>query len=143
MSISFNIIYPSFSLTQRTKLKNWLQDTVETEGFILKKINYIFCSDEYLLNINRAYLGHDTYTDIITFDLSDNPKQVESEIYISIDRVKENADQFNATFNEELKRVMVHGILHLIGFDDKEENDKKSMVEKENEYLRIYDDLYL
>ena len=101
-------------------------------------INYIFCSDEYLLSINQEYLQHDTYTDIITFDLSNNKTEIVSDIYISIDRVKENAQKFNSNIEHELHRVLFHGILHLCGLKDKSKQDAALMRSKEEYYLNTY-----
>ncbi|MEZ4900440.1 MAG: rRNA maturation RNase YbeY [Spirosomataceae bacterium] len=108
----------AFKATQIRKIKAWLKSIVETEGFELNQLNYVFCSDEYLLGINRQYLNHDFYTDIITFDNSDEEGKVEGDIFISIERVRENAQALTVPFEEEFKRVLVHGILHLVGFDD-------------------------
>ena len=101
-------------------------------------LSYIFCSDEYLLNINREFLMHDDYTDIITFDLSDRGDPVQGEIYISIQRVKDNAAEFKVPFKDELLRVMIHGALHLCGYKDKSKADKLDMRAKEEEYLRMF-----
>ena len=99
--------------------------------------NFIFCSDTFLLNINREYLSHDTFTDIITFDNSDSPEQIETDIFISIDRVKENASHLNIEFEKELHRVMIHGILHLVGYKDKTQKEKEIMRARENEALEL------
>ena len=104
----------------------------------LDALRYIFCSDKYLLEINRQYLNHDYYTDIITFNLSNHPEAVQGEIYISIDRVKDNARQFNASFTQELHRVIFHGALHLCGYKDKTAKEEKLMREKEDQYLALY-----
>ena len=100
-------------------------------------INFIFCSDGYLLKINQEYLNHDYYTDIITFDNSEEKKVIESDIFISTDRVTENAAENKVDFYQELFRVMIHGMLHLVGFKDKSFDDKKIMTEKENAYLSL------
>ena len=100
------------------------------------EINYIFCSDPYLLEINKQYLGHDYFTDILTFDYSQKPV-VSGDLFISIDTVRENAEYYGATFEEELHRVIVHGLLHLIGYDDHTPEEQKTMREKENYYLDI------
>lgn len=101
----------------------------------LTSLNYIFCTDKFLLNINRKYLDHDDYTDIISFDLSSDKGEVEGEIYISLDRVKDNAKKFGRSFKEEVARVLFHGALHLCGYKDKTKSQKKQMREKETYYL--------
>jgi rRNA maturation RNase YbeY len=106
-------------------------------GFELENLTYIFCSDEYLHQINLDYLDHDTYTDIITFNNADEAGIIESDIFISIDRVKENAEALNIPFTDELHRVMVHGVLHLIGFDDKTDDLKQKMQQEEDRSLAV------
>lgn len=101
-------------------------------------LSYIFCSDSYLLVINQQYLEHDDYTDIITFDLSSSPKEIVGEVYISIDRVKENAHELSVSFNTELHRVIFHGALHLCGYKDKSIKDASVMRFKEDKYLKLY-----
>ncbi len=103
--------------------------------FELESLNYIFCSDPYLHQINVQYLDHDTYTDIITFDNAEEENTIESDIFISIDRVKENAASFDAGFEQELRRVMAHGVLHLLGFGDKTETEKQIMREQEEKWV--------
>jgi len=112
----------------------WIKETIENEGYELARIDYIFCSDEFLLEVNRTHLDHDFYTDIITFPLNANP--IMAEIYISVDRVKENAASFKVPFQEELLRVIIHGILHLCGYDDHEEDDIAFIRKKEEYYLK-------
>jgi probable rRNA maturation factor len=124
-----------FKLKSKTQLRQWITDTIQTEGFKLNELTYIFCSDEYLLQINQQYLDHDTYTDIITFDNSEGNKIVTGDIFISIDRIRENASKFNVTEATELHRVIIHGVLHLLGYKDKSAPDKKKMTEKEDYYL--------
>jgi rRNA maturation RNase YbeY len=124
-----------FRLKEKLKHKHWLKDVAKTEGFKLGELNYIFCSDAYLLDINQKYLGHDTLTDIVTFDNSEDSNVIEGDIFISIDRVRENAVKFD-TETSELKRVMVHGLLHLAGYKDKDKVQKELMRSKENEYLK-------
>lgn len=126
------------NLTSRTKLKVFLEGIFRKEGKVLDNLNYVFCSDKELLRINRDYLGHDYYTDIITFDLSGNNRPTTAEIYISVERVKENARQLGVPFKEELHRVIFHGVLHLCGYDDKNENMSRVMRERENFYLNQY-----
>ena len=125
----------SFKLKDKRKIKQWLKATIEAEGFELDDLTYIFCSDAYLLQINQQYLDHDTYTDIITFDNSVEASDITGDIFISIDRVSENAVKFGQTFTDELHRVIVHGVLHLLGYKDKTPNDNKKMTQKEDEYL--------
>lgn len=125
----------SFSLKNRIKTRVWLYNLSRSHGFVLKSVSYVFCSDEYLLEINRSFLQHDDYTDIITFDLSEKKGELCGEIYISIPRVKENARTFGVSFYDELHRVMAHGILHLCGFKDKTKQQAQSMRKAENEAL--------
>lgn len=101
-------------------------------------ISFVFCDDAYLLGINQQFLNHDTFTDIITFDLSETAKILAAEIYISIERVKENAQKFNVDYQQELHRVIFHGVLHLCGFKDKSTKDKEAMREAENQSLKAY-----
>ncbi|MGZ3836667.1 MAG: rRNA maturation RNase YbeY, partial [Mucilaginibacter sp.] len=103
----------------------------------LKELNYIFCSDQYLLQINQQYLDHDTYTDIVTFDNSDIAKVIVGDIFISIDRIRENAAKFNTGEVNELHRVIIHGALHLLGYTDKKADSKKTMTAKEDHYLSL------
>ncbi len=132
--ISFHTEDILFNLPEKLKLKQWLQAVAKEEQRKIGELNYVFCSDSYLLEINLEYLQHDTYTDIVTFDNSDNPKTIEGDIFISHDRVVENAAKFG-TESSELQRVMVHGLLHLCGYKDKAKADKALMTEKENYYL--------
>lgn len=125
-------------LKDRTRLKKFIEMLFEREEQELQHLQYVFCSDEYLLHINQEFLQHDTYTDIVTFELSPVPDVTEGEIYISIDRVKENADKFGVTENYELHRVMFHGALHLCGYKDKTKKEEELMRQKEDEYLKLY-----
>ena len=138
MPISFHNADIKFSLPQKNKLKAFI--TAQLMKASKKKINisYVFCSDGYLLDINKRFLGHDYYTDIITFPLSESDSQIEAEIYISVDRVKDNAQQLKADFTTELLRVVFHGILHLIGFKDKSKTDKAIMRKKEEAWIATY-----
>lgn len=122
-----------FYLENSNEISTWIVQTIHAEKGHLGFINFIFCSDAFLLRINQEYLQHDTYTDIITFDYS--RAQIESDIFISIDRIEENAAQRNVLFLQELHRVMIHGVLHLLGYGDKSSEDKSLMTQKENEYL--------
>ena len=135
ISINFFAEESTFSPKSKTILKNWIADTINQEKHQLQELNFIFCSDNYLLKINQEYLKHDTYTDIITFDNSEEKGQIVGDIFISIDRVKENAKNFNTAFLDELHRVMIHGTLHLLGYPDKKKEEKDLMTEKENQYL--------
>ena len=125
----------TFGLKEKLKHKAWLKDVAKAEGFTIGELNYIFCSDAYLLDINQKYLSHDTLTDIVTFDNSEDPKMIEGDIFISIERVRENAIKFD-TKDSELQRVMVHGLLHLAGYKDKDKAQKELMRNKENEHLK-------
>lgn len=118
-------------------LKNWIKQVVRNEGATLQELNFIFCSDEYLHQINVEYLQHDTYTDIITFDNSDETGRIEGDIFISIDRVKENAQKFQTNLDRELYRVMIHGVLHLLGYQDKTPQEKSQMRAKEDKCLDL------
>jgi probable rRNA maturation factor len=126
-----------FSLKNKKKISNWISSTVSMESKKLSEVNFIFCSDSYLLEINQTYLNHNTYTDIITFDNSETDEEIEGDIYISIERIKDNMSKFNETFEKELHRVIIHGILHLIGYKDKSTEDKKRMREREDHYLNM------
>jgi probable rRNA maturation factor len=128
----------SITLRNRTKLKQFISSLFKKESKNLQTLNYVFCSDEHLLSINRQYLNHDYYTDIITFDLSENKNSIIGDIYISYDRIKDNAKTQNTTIKEELHRVIFHGALHLCGYKDKTKNDIKLMREKEETYLTLY-----
>ncbi|WP_167964453.1 rRNA maturation RNase YbeY [Saonia flava] len=126
-----------FQLKDDVRHKSWILTIFEIENSFCGDINYIFCDDRYLLEINKKYLNHDTYTDIITFDYSAG-NLISSDIFISIDRVRENAANLDVDFEEELLRVMSHGILHLLGFNDKTEDEKAQMRVKENEMIKLF-----
>jgi rRNA maturation RNase YbeY len=126
-----------FSLKHKTIIKNWLKEAIAAEGYRLEELNFIFCSDEYLLGINQQYLDHDTYTDVITFDNSEALKTIVGDIFISVDRIRENAKQFEREFQDEICRVMIHGTLHLLGYKDKSKAAKQQMTEKEDHYLKL------
>lgn len=126
-----------FDLKNKLKVKQWIKTTIAAEGYKLQELNYIFCSDSYLLEINQQYLDHDTYTDIITFDNSDKPGMIEGDIFISIDRIRENSQKFGTGETNELHRVIIHGALHLLGYTDKTAAAKKTMTGKEDQYLGI------
>ncbi len=126
-----------FDLKNQSVIKKWIRYVAENEKKEIETINYIFCNDEYLHNLNVDYLKHDTLTDIITFDYSTD-NTISGDIFISIERVKENAVLFEKSFDDELNRVIVHGILHLIGYKDKSPEDKAVMTEKEDFYLMFH-----
>lgn len=127
-----------FKVPQALRTKKWIKDIAQSEGYKIGDLNYIFCSDEYLLEINRQYLEHDYYTDIITFDHSEEGDKLEGDIYVSVDRVRENADSLGLPFEIEIRRVLIHGLLHLIGFEDADDELKKQMRFKEDECLLLY-----
>jgi probable rRNA maturation factor len=124
-----------YTLKHKTKIRTWLLQTITAEGYKLAELNFILCSDEYLLGINQQYLNHDTYTDVITFDNSEEEKTIVGDIFISLERIQENAKNFKSTTYDELCRVMVHGTLHLLGYEDKSKADKAMMTQKEDDYL--------
>jgi probable rRNA maturation factor len=135
--IQFHILQP-ISLEERTRLKQFLNGLFKKEKKPLAELSYIFCSDQRLLEINRQFLQHDFYTDIITFPLSDPGQPISGEIYISVDRVRDNAREFGNSIREELHRVIFHGALHLCGYKDKSPKDEKLMREMEDKYLALY-----
>lgn len=135
-SVNFASHNIDFKLKAEKRITAWVIETIEAEGYELDRIDFIFCSDDFLLDINRTHLHHDEYTDIITFPLEENP--ITGEIYISVDRVKENAASFQTSFDNELRRVMIHGVLHLCGYDDHEEGEIEEIREKEDKYLRLF-----
>jgi probable rRNA maturation factor len=134
--ISFNYEL-DFALENEEVYSDWLSSVITSEQKTEGEINYIFCDDDYLLEINQQYLDHDTLTDIISFDYSIG-NDLHGDIFISIDRVKENALDFNVSFEEELRRVLVHGVLHYCGYKDKSENDEKLMRQKEEEKMKMF-----
>lgn len=136
--IRFNYLVDPFYFPARIALKAFLTNQIGKEGRAIDTINYIFCSDSYLININRSFLDHDTYTDIITFELSGKNEPLIADIYISVERVAENATSYKTTFQQELHRVIFHGALHLCGFKDKSKAQSTMMRVKENEWLSLY-----
>jgi rRNA maturation RNase YbeY len=123
-----------FNLSNKNKLKTWIISSIKNENFVPGQINFIFTSDKYLLSINKQYLSHNYFTDIITFnDVHGNI--INGDIFISVETVKNNALRFGVSFDEELNRVMIHGIMHLMGYDDHTEEQISEMRKKENEYL--------
>ena len=126
-----------FRLDDEEKFADWISRVVASEEGSLAQLNYIFCSDQYLLQLNRKHLNHDTLTDILTFDYSER-KHIGGDIFISVERVAENAAKFTVTMENELLRVMVHGVLHLLGYSDKSEVDKIVMRRKEDEKMKLF-----
>ena len=137
-TISFNNNGISPGIKNKNYLKDFLREVFANEQVEFKSVTYIFCTDIFLLGLNQRYLNHDTYTDIITFTLSDKLSPIVSEIYISVERVKENSLSLTVKYPHELYRVMIHGILHLCGFSDHSLKEKKIMRQKEDFYLSKY-----
>ena len=125
-----------FQISTKRTLKSWIKIVAKKEGAVVKDLNFIFCNDEFLLEKNKTYLKHNLLTDIITFDYSDQ-NAISGDIFISIDRVKANALSFSESFENELKRVIIHGVLHLLSYKDKSKKEKKIMREKEDFYLSL------
>jgi probable rRNA maturation factor len=136
--INFNIETDGFKVLDIRKKKSWIKDLVKEQGFKLGELSYIFLNDEGLHKINLEYLKHDTYTDIITFDNSEDEDEIEGDIFISVERIAENAKKFKVDFEIELTRVMAHGVLHLCGYLDKKLDDVKLMREMEDKYVAKY-----
>lgn len=128
----------SLRFKNKTILKNFITELFNQENKSLKRIDYIFCSDEYLLDLNLRSLQHDYYTDILTFTLSEKESEVVGEIYISIDRVRENSMQHNTSFDNEILRVIFHGALHLCGYNDHSKKDQQTMRRKEDHYIDMF-----
>lgn len=126
-----------FRLLHQQNLKKWIEGVIKKKNASLVQINYIFCSDKYLLQLNKQFLKHTTYTDIITFNNSQVRKNIEADIFISYERVKINAVKFETSTEDELHRVMIHGVLHLLGYKDKSAKDKKAMRKMEAEMLAL------
>lgn len=126
-----------FKLAGEEEHATWLRNKIADENAVLGQVNYIFCTDAYLLRLNLEYLKHDEYTDIITFDYCDS-NVINGDIFISVDRVRENALKYGFSFDEELRRVQIHGILHLLGYGDKTEEEIKVMRKMENEMIRLF-----
>ena len=133
--ILYNVEDVDFQLVNEELLSVWIEKTIEAEGYELGTISYIFCSDDYLHQMNIEYLEHDTLTDVITFPYNNDP--IEGDIFISIDRVKDNAQDLGVPFETELHRVMIHGVLHLCGYTDETDEQESEMRQKEDEYLKI------
>ncbi|AJR02890.1 rRNA maturation RNase YbeY [Siansivirga zeaxanthinifaciens] len=131
--INFNY-ETDFLIPNEDSIAKWITNTIADEGFKLEEINYVFCDDEYLHKLNVEFLDHDTLTDVISFDYTVG-KLIQGDIFISVERVRENALEFNTAFENELHRVMVHGVLHYCGYKDKTESDEQLMRTKEDYYL--------
>ena len=131
----------NLKISNKKEIRALLKKICKKENKKISFINCVFCSDNRLLEINKKYLNHTSLTDVVTFDFSTNKKNIEGDVYISIDRVKENAKKYKETFKKELLRIIIHGLLHLIGFLDKTKEEKNTMTLKENEYLSLYSKL--
>lgn len=140
MAITYTLDDVRFDLRGRQRLRAWIEQVVRNADKRVGEIGYVFCSDDHLLTVNRQFLNHDTYTDIITFDYVSGD-MVSGDIIISVDRVRENAKQMNLPFSEELHRVMIHGVLHLLGQGDKSERESKEMRAKENAALQLLEQM--
>ena len=127
----------NYTLKQKAKIRLWIIATIKEEGYNLEELNFILCSDDYLLRINQDYLQHNDYTDVITFDNAEGFKMIMGDVFISVDRIKENAKQFKSNMETELCRVMIHGTLHLLGYKDKTKAAKTEMTAKEDYYLAL------
>jgi rRNA maturation RNase YbeY len=138
MPVSFQNADISFRLPHKALLKKFIADTFLRETKKKLSVTYVFCSDEYLLKINQDFLSHDYYTDIITFPLADTDQKTEAEIYVSIDRIKENAEKLKVDFDQELLRVVFHGVLHLAGLKDKTAIQKTMMRKAEEKWIRAF-----
>lgn len=138
MAIHFFSEDVPFELKDKLRRKRWMKRLAETEGYRIKELTYVFCSDEYLFQMNVDYLQHDTYTDIITFDNSEKDKELEGDIFISVDRVRENAKNVQVHEEVEFTRVLAHGLLHLMGYKDKTKNEASLMRSKEEDAIELY-----
>lgn len=141
MAIRFSVRSGEFKLEEAPKVRQWVAEVVKKRGKSVGNINYLFCDDEYLLEVNRRYLNHDTYTDIITFDYVAGGL-VSGDIMISTERVGENAVKFGVPFGQELHRVIIHGVLHLLGQGDKSEDEAREMRRQEEEALGVWNTMF-
>ena len=143
--ISFFKENTTFDIKQKNKIKSWLKNVASGYGFSAGDLNYVFCDDEYLLQMNRQYLGHDYYTDIITFDSREDAlsKRLDGDIFISVDTVRANGEEYGEGFEREIMRVIAHGVLHLMGFDDQTAAQQKKMREAENSALAQWDTIMM
>lgn len=137
MAISFSTENVKFDLKDKMRVKKWITEVIKAQGKRVGEIGYLFCDDDYLIEVNMSYLNHDTYTDIITFDYVEGD-YISGDILISVERVEENSKTFNTTFDQELHRVIIHGILHLLGQGDKTEVEAMEMRNKENRALFLW-----
>jgi probable rRNA maturation factor len=136
MAINFNFEdIPKLNFPKNT-IKNWIKSVIQSNNFKIGSISYIFCADDYILQVNKEYLNHDYFTDIISFNYNEN-KTISGDLFISVDTVKTNAQEYGVTFDKELYRVMIHGVLHLLGFDDITDELQQEMTQKEDEALNI------
>lgn len=140
MPISFDYQFRKHLLSNKSKIINWILLVCYLEKKEVDSINYIFCDDDFLLKLNQQFLKHSTLTDIITFDNS-SKRKIAAEIYISTQRVRENAQKYSTSFNEELRRVIIHGVLHCIGYSDKSTRNQLIMRKKEAEYLQLFTEM--
>jgi rRNA maturation RNase YbeY len=138
MTITFNKADKNTTLNNKVALKAFIEKQIKKEGLTIESLNYVFCSDKYLLGMNKQFLNHDYYTDIISFDLSEVPGQLVAEVYISVDRVKENAKTLNNPYSNELLRVIFHGALHFCGYKDKKPAEAKLMRSMEEKWIKAY-----
>ena len=138
MPISFHSQVSKFTLKKKKKIIDWILLVAYLERTEVNEISYVFCDDEFMLKLNNDFLHHNYYTDIVTFDYSAGHKKIAAEIYISIERVLENSKLLKTNFEDELRRVMIHGVLHCIGYSDKHQKSQNRMRKKENEYLQIF-----
>ncbi len=141
MAIRFSVQDVHFELENEQNLKKWISNVVLRRGKAVGNISYLFCDDNYLIGVNRQYLNHDTYTDIITFDYVVG-NLVSGDIMISVDRVGENAEKFGVPFEQELHRVVIHGVLHLLGQGDKTDSEAAEMRRLENEALALWNEMF-
>lgn len=141
MSIRFSSQIESFELSEAEKVKKWISEVVLRRGKKVGNISYLFCDDEYMIGVNRQYLDHDTYTDIITFDYV-AADLISGDIFVCIDRVGENAAKFGVAFEEELHRVVIHGVLHLLGQGDKSDSEAAEMRRQEEESLALWNTMF-
>jgi rRNA maturation RNase YbeY len=140
MAIYFSTENIAFDLKNKLKVKKWISDIIKAQNKKVGDISYLFCDDAYLIEVNRTYLDHDTYTDIITFDYVEGDL-ISGDIMISVERVKENAQLFNTSFDQELHRVIIHGILHLLGQGDKTDKQAAQMRKKEEAALALWNSM--
>ena len=127
----------NYNISGKNKLRKWIENAAISENKPISELIYIICDDTYLLNLNETYLNHNTFTDVISFDMSDSNVNIKGEIYISIDRVRENSRKYGETIQDEFHRVMIHGMLHLAGYNDRTENERTEMRLKEDYYLSL------